>query len=480
MQTRGSANILFIDFSAYQTIVDQNLLISKLAGKGAYLRAFGTDHSARDANFLDRVALLKANGILSGAYYFATPTTDPAVDKSEIYAQADQFIAALQAAYGTGQYGDLIPMLDVEAWGAHPKDYGITGAMLADWVVEFKNYFFTKTNRRLGFYSNRDFLTNATDWMGMTAADLDKLKSMPLWLAEYDEWYPANTADTASPANLGGWSVYAAWQYTDKEPASNWGLSHATNQVDINRTDSFDRLIPCPPPINVLVTQTGDNLINVQWDKPNVIDYLGADIYINGVWKKYQSEQTPVTQSVDIDVSAYTDYSTLEFQVVAQDDTNDFGYSQKKNLSLKATLAESELSILATAAMGTSLKKGTTLLASLTSIDGLSISADTIETTTLDATSSYRSFISSLKDAGEVGLSGYFVYSAHSTVLADFEAGTVQTYTIEFPDKVATSGTKWTFSAVVTALSTGAALEDLVTFEATLKVSGKPTLVAPV
>lgn len=135
-------------------------------------------------------------------------------------------------------------------------------------------------------------------------------------------------------------------------------------------------------------------------------------------------------------------------------------------------------------AMGTTLKKGATLIGQLTSIDGISVSADTIETTTLDGsgTSNYRTFVTSLKDAGEISLSGHFDYTSHSGLLTDFENGVATTYTIEFPDKGAGAtphGTQWTFSAVVTAFSTSAELEDLIGFEATLKVSGKPTLIGP-
>lgn len=133
-----------------------------------------------------------------------------------------------------------------------------------------------------------------------------------------------------------------------------------------------------------------------------------------------------------------------------------------------------------TVAMGTTLKKGVTTIASLTTIDGLSLSADTIDSTALDNVGGYRSFVTSLKDAGEVSISGFFNYTAHNPFLVDFEAGTAVAYTIEFPDKITTTGTKWAFNAVVTAFSTGAELEDLVSFECTLKVSGKPTLTGPV
>ena len=130
-------------------------------------------------------------------------------------------------------------------------------------------------------------------------------------------------------------------------------------------------------------------------------------------------------------------------------------------------------------AMGTTLRKGDVIIANLTSIDGVGVSSDSIETTNLSTEGGYRTFVTSLKDAGEVGISGHFSFDEHSPLLTDFEDGSVDVYTIEFPDMGATHGTQWTFSAVVTAFSTSVELEDLVGFEATLKVSGRPTLIGP-
>lgn len=130
-------------------------------------------------------------------------------------------------------------------------------------------------------------------------------------------------------------------------------------------------------------------------------------------------------------------------------------------------------------AMGTTLSKGDIAIANLTSIDGVGVSSDTIETTNLSTEGNYRTFVTSLKDAGEVSISGHFDYDSHSILLDDFEDGSLDTYTIEFPDMGTTNGTQWTFSAVVTAFSTGVEMEDLIGFEATLKVSGRPTLIAP-
>lgn len=129
--------------------------------------------------------------------------------------------------------------------------------------------------------------------------------------------------------------------------------------------------------------------------------------------------------------------------------------------------------------MGTTLKKGDVIVANLTSIDGVSVSADTIESTNLSTEGGYRTFVNGLKDAGEVSLSGHFDYDAHNYLLDDFEEGTNDTYTIEFPDRGTTTGTTWTFSAVVTAFGTSVEMEDLISFESTLKVSGRPTLAGP-
>jgi predicted secreted protein len=128
------------------------------------------------------------------------------------------------------------------------------------------------------------------------------------------------------------------------------------------------------------------------------------------------------------------------------------------------------------AAFGTAFKVGTYTVGKLNSIGGLEISADTIETTTLDATNNYRTFIQGLKDGGEVSLSGYLDptdTNGQKALYTALDAGTVLSCGIVFPTALSCN---WAFSAVVTAFNTGAELEDMVSFEGTLKVSGKPVL----
>lgn len=125
---------------------------------------------------------------------------------------------------------------------------------------------------------------------------------------------------------------------------------------------------------------------------------------------------------------------------------------------------------------GTKLKKGADAIAELTEIGGVSMSADAIDVTTLDSADGFREFVGGLKDGGEVGVSGYFYpgdTDGQKAMYDDFVAGTVNSYAIEFP---AALNAKWEFDGIVTAYTTGAALEDPVSFEATIKVTGKPVL----
>lgn len=126
-------------------------------------------------------------------------------------------------------------------------------------------------------------------------------------------------------------------------------------------------------------------------------------------------------------------------------------------------------------AVGTKLQINTDFIAGLTSIGGLELSADTIDTTTLDSDGGYREFIGGFKDGGEVSLSGFFEpgNAGQSAFYAAFESGDTLPFSILFP---AAFGASWVFNGVVTAFSTGAELEEAVSFEGTIKVSGKPTL----
>lgn len=128
-------------------------------------------------------------------------------------------------------------------------------------------------------------------------------------------------------------------------------------------------------------------------------------------------------------------------------------------------------------AFGTKLTIGANgVVAELTSISGLELSADTIETTTHDSTGGFRTFASGLKDAGEVSVEGYFDPDDTDGQIALKSAlisGASTAFKVTFPTGV---GAEWTFNGIVTQVSTGANMEENITFAATIKVSGVPTL----
>lgn len=135
---------------------------------------------------------------------------------------------------------------------------------------------------------------------------------------------------------------------------------------------------------------------------------------------------------------------------------------------------------MATRALGTTLKKGTTTpvtIGGLTAINGIEITAETIDVTTLASSGGYREFIGGFKDGGEVAIEGYFdpaTASNQADLQNDLDDGLVDDYTIDFPT---TPVAKWGFKGVVTGFKVGdAQLDGTIAFATTIKVSGKPTL----
>lgn len=129
--------------------------------------------------------------------------------------------------------------------------------------------------------------------------------------------------------------------------------------------------------------------------------------------------------------------------------------------------------------VGTKLLINTKVIGGLKSIGGIEITADTTDVTDLGNEDGYKEFLAGFKDGGEVAVSGYLdsenegqteVYD----VLNEGDGDSVPCE-IRFPPKI---GMSWYFNAVPTKFATSAELEDAITFEAALKVSGKPELKA--
>jgi predicted secreted protein len=138
----------------------------------------------------------------------------------------------------------------------------------------------------------------------------------------------------------------------------------------------------------------------------------------------------------------------------------------------------------ATAGVGTLFKRGNedsssgaaetfTAIGEINSITGPSKTRDTIDVTDLDSTDGYREFIGSFRDGGEVSLGMNFKFETYDDMNDDFESDTLRTYQIVLPD---TGNTTFTFEALVTSLGLAVPMDDKITADVTLKISGSVTL----
>ena len=123
--------------------------------------------------------------------------------------------------------------------------------------------------------------------------------------------------------------------------------------------------------------------------------------------------------------------------------------------------------------VGTVFKRDAVSVAEVNSISGPNMTRDTIDVTSLDSTGGYREFIGGFRDGGEVTLNMNFTRNGYDDFLVDFQASTTQSYSIELPD---TGTTTFSFTGIVTSLGTGVPMDDKVTADVTIKISGQVTL----
>jgi predicted secreted protein len=109
-------------------------------------------------------------------------------------------------------------------------------------------------------------------------------------------------------------------------------------------------------------------------------------------------------------------------------------------------------------------------IAEINSIEGPSMSRETIDVTTLDTTDGYRRFIAALRDPGDVTLSMNFRRDTYDKMKQDFESDTPGVYEIVLPDDDMTS---LEFEGLVTELPLAINVDDKITSDVVIKISGK-------
>lgn len=125
--------------------------------------------------------------------------------------------------------------------------------------------------------------------------------------------------------------------------------------------------------------------------------------------------------------------------------------------------------------LGTKLIVDEVSVGALTSINGIDVTADEIDLSSLDNQDGYREFEQDLKTVNDVTGSG-FLDAEDAGQLKCMEllnSGATVPCSIVFPPKI---NATWSFNAFLKRFSTGAEMGSGVKFDITLKPTGKPTL----
>lgn len=265
MQDKNPNSRFGVDINEYTQNVQFDILATKI--DFLYLRSSGsaTGRFRVDRRFLEFAAASRNYGIPVGAYHFGVPS----YDLTDADRQCDDFINVLQDGFGDKDYGDLFPVLDVET----PIDKSITTKVLIDWIDRFRKRFERKTRRRLMLYTGV-FFVQLYDNFYIPGRGYP-LKNMPLWIALYTR-IPTNPR---VPPNVGGWTRWRIWQYS--ESATVLGIG---NPVDANWGPDNVDLLTQPDVITGLEARFENGNIYVSWNKNTDIDLLGYNIFVNREW----------------------------------------------------------------------------------------------------------------------------------------------------------------------------------------------------
>ena len=265
MQDKNPKSLFGVDINEYTQNVQFDILATKV--EFLYARASGsaTGNFRPDRKFLDYAKAARNYRIPFGGYHFGLPS----YDLTDADRQCDDFINVLEQAFGPKDYGDLFPVIDIEA----PLDKSISTKTLIDWIDRFRKRFESKTRRRLMIYTGTNFVELYDDFK--VPGRGFPLKNMPLWIAMYTK-IPINPK---FPPDVGGWTRWRIWQYSENEIVQGVG-----NPVDANWGPDNIALLMQPAVVTGLQARfQGDN-IRVSWNRNSDIDLLGYNIFVNKEW----------------------------------------------------------------------------------------------------------------------------------------------------------------------------------------------------
>jgi len=260
MQNKTSQNIIGPDLNEFRGEVNYSLLATKTSY--SYLRGsgYGTGKFRVDKKFIEYVQGLKNVGIKTGAYHYAVPSYD--LNTADI--QCDGFINLLQQAYGPGKYGDLFPVIDIEA----PLDKSISTDALLDWVDRFRKRFERKTRRKMMIYTGAFFIDLYNNFYHTKKGFI--LSDMPLWIAMYPEIKP----NPPYPKDQGGWTRWRMWQFTETGK-----IAGVNPPVDLNYGPVNLDLLTQPRKVSNFKATTSGQIIKSTWNANTDVDLAGYNIF---------------------------------------------------------------------------------------------------------------------------------------------------------------------------------------------------------
>lgn len=265
MQNKNDRSLFGVDINEYTTSVDFATLATRV--DFLYLRSSGsaTGQFRTDRKFIEFAQRAREFGIPVGAYHFGVPADDLTTADS----QCDEFIRVLQEGFGNKDYGDLFPVIDVEV----PTDKSLAVETVVNWIDRFRKRFEKKTRRRMMLYTGTFFVELYNNFF--IPGRGYPLKNMILWIA----MYTAIPGNPAYPPDVGGWTRWRVWQFSESAVVQGIG-----NPVDANwGPNSIDLLIQPRNVTGLRATKRG-NTINIRWNSNTDADLLGYNLFANNYW----------------------------------------------------------------------------------------------------------------------------------------------------------------------------------------------------
>ena len=123
--------------------------------------------------------------------------------------------------------------------------------------------------------------------------------------------------------------------------------------------------------------------------------------------------------------------------------------------------------------IGTVLKKATIAVGQILSIQGPSMTRETIDSTTLDVADGYREYITGLRDGGTLSFDMQFTKAGYQAMATSFALDEAEAFSLELPD---TGATKIGFNGYVTDFPLDIPINDVMSCSVSIKISGGITV----